>query len=99
MIKDSTPTNAIVLLPSQEACGKIRTQEKAQSLNGGGIGSKFWCEYYLYPRKVVYDKSADRDTAKVNYVAVLGGYGLERLGPEYGNVGGYTVVRLKEKGK
>ena len=98
MIKDSTPETAIVLLPPKDSCHKVRGLEKAQGLNGGGIASKFWCEYYLYPRKVVYSLDHDPDSAKVDYIAVIGGYGLERLGPEYQRTG-YTVVSLKENGK
>lgn len=99
MIRDSTPVDAVILFPPSDTCMKIRTRENAQNLNGGGIGSKLWCEYYLYPRKVVYDKSNDPNEGKVEYLAILAGYGYEKLKTRGYDVTGYTVVSLKDLGK
>jgi len=95
LIKDNTPNNAIILMPRVDTCLSVRKRENAQNLNGGGIGSKLWCQYYLYPRKVVYDGSNDPDLVKANYLAIIGGNGYEKLGKPVKEMVAYTVYQLK----
>lgn len=97
MMRDATPETAIILMPIADTCLKIRAGEKAQSLNGGGIGSKLWCQYYLYPRKVVYQGSLDPDLPNADYVAVLAGHGYERINPTGVGNPGYAVLPLNSK--
>lgn len=99
MIKDSTPVEAVILFPPRDTCAKIRTMEKAQSLNGGGIATKLWVEYYLYPRKVVYENSKDPNEAKADYYAVLASHQFGKLTARGYMVSGYTVVSEKKVGK
>jgi len=95
MIKDATPENAVILFPSQDTCYSVRKREGGQNLSGGGIHVKFWCQYYLYPRKVVYDKTPDPDHSKANYLAIIGGNGYDKLKYPVKEKVDYTVYELK----
>lgn len=99
MIKDSTPVDAIILFPPKDTCAAIRAAEKAQNLNGGGIASKLWCDYYLYPRKVVYESSNDPNESKVDFYAILASHRFKSLMARGYVVNGYTVVSEKKLGK
>lgn len=95
MIKNATPETAVILMPPTDTCWAIRTREKGQTLNGGGIHSKVWSEYYLYPRKLVYKGVKDPDSANVNHVAILAGHGYENLNVPDAEKQGYAVLKIK----
>ncbi|HAR20775.1 MAG TPA: hypothetical protein DCR46_08930 [Cytophagales bacterium] len=95
MIKDATPENAFILMPPSDSCLKVRKSEQAQSLNGGGIHNKIWCEYYLFPRKLVYEGSKDPDISKANYVAIIAGHGYQHLKQPVAERLAYAIYELK----
>ncbi len=95
MIRDATPENAIILFPRQDTCQNIRKREGGQNLSGGGLHVKIWSQYYLYPRRVVYDESKDPDLSKANYLAIVGGNGYDKLKYPVKERIDYTVYELK----
>ena len=95
MLRDATPENAVILMPRSDTCHNVRLREGGQNLSGGGLDIKIWCQYYLYPRKVVYDGSNDPDLSKANYVAIIAGHGYEHLKAPVDEKIAYTVYELK----
>lgn len=95
MIKNATPETAVILMPNVDSCWAIRVRENGQKLNGGGIHNKAWSEYYVFPRKLVYKKQKDVDSARVNYVAIVGGQGYETLNVPDAQKQGYAVIKIK----
>ncbi len=77
-IKQNTPENAVILFPA-----KAQLQEKNQYNIDPNIAGRNWVLHYLYPRQVIY---ADEDYTpllqRVNYIAIVNGYGYEFLNVE-----------------
>lgn len=95
IIKNGTPENATILMPPVQFCNTLRANNKASKLNGGGIQSTLWCEYFLFPRKVVhYDSTRTKEENLQQYLAVLGGWGYGEFQLQ-GNGSGYEVIKLK----
>jgi hypothetical protein len=95
IIKDGTPSNAVILMPPIAVCSDIRTRQKASKLNGGGIQNRIWCDYYLFPRKVVYYDSSNASPINAQYLAVLGGWGYKEFGINPSNRSGFEVIKIK----
>jgi hypothetical protein len=51
------------------------------------IAEKSWASYFVYPRKLVYEKEKETNPlyAKANYVVVLNGWGLDKIHYELQN--------------
>ena len=80
MLKDS-PENAVILMPTRTYIDTIRKQNQAISMNSAGIFNATWSEYFLYPRKIVFEDERDKNPLykKVTHVAILSYRGYEKL--------------------
>jgi hypothetical protein len=73
-LRDHTPSNAIVLLPPKSVIPD--TSEFNQ------INDAEWMEYFLFPRLCVSEDEKDKKPelySKVNYVAIVNGWGYNKL--------------------
>ncbi len=74
MIRDKTPENAVILMPDQDDL-KIPEYAGNNVPQFSLINDKAWAYYFLYPRKLVYDKSDSLDS--------LGGQKNIRKDPDF----------------
>lgn len=80
MLKEA-PENAVIIMPRRSLIDSVRKQNQAFALNSGGIFNGTWSEYFIYPRKVVYedDKAKNPLYKKATHVAILSYSGYEKL--------------------
>jgi len=76
-INEHTPTNAIIIMPPDSVLlknnGKIKLMKE--------ITEKQWASYFVYPRKLVYEKEKSTNPLYENatYVAIVNGWGYDKL--------------------
>ena len=79
MLKES-PENAVILMPRRSFIDSVRKDNQALSMNSAGIFNGTWSEYFLYPRKVVFEDNKQNPLYnKVTHVAILSYKGYEKL--------------------
>ena len=68
ILKDNTPKDAVILMPDQVDLA-LPEGAPANTPKFNLINDKAWCYYFLYPRKLVYDKDDSKDSldGKPNY--------------------------------
>ena len=73
-IKQSTPEDAVILYPSQEAFSK-------KGSPFAHIYNKIYATRFLYPRKLVLESElgVSKYADKINYVAIVNGEGKDKL--------------------
>lgn len=76
-INKNTPTNAVILMPPDSIIDAID-----KNLNMGNLKTPTTVTYFVYPRKVVYEKdeyhySINKD--KVSYIAIVDYYGYQNI--------------------
>lgn len=73
-IKQSTPENAVILYPSQEAFSK-------EGSPFAHIYNKIYATRFLYPRKLVLESEfgVSKYADQINYVAIVNGEGKDKL--------------------
>lgn len=80
LIASKTPDTCSVLMPSDEMIFPEGQKDIFNRKTSWGIKNKAWAKYYLYPRKLIYvDKLTPELLNKVDYVAIINGYGYEYL--------------------
>lgn len=74
-IKQSTPENAVLLYPSQEAFRKEGSPFKQE------IGNKLYATRFLYPRLLVLESELEtsRFADKITHVVIVNGEGKDKL--------------------
>jgi hypothetical protein len=78
-IKSQTPENAVILYPSVE---EFFPKDKNSIFPGNsGVSGKIWALRFLYPRKLVLpsEMETNRYAKDITHVAIVNGYGFERL--------------------
>lgn len=80
-IKNNTPANAIILMPTYSEIYREGEKSDFNTRDSGGIKNKAWATYFLYPRKLVYPDEKDSNPyyEKANYVAIVNFKGYDRL--------------------
>jgi len=80
-VKTNTPENAIILFPPPSITLKDSTPDQPKfRITGGGIYTRLWDQYYLYPRKVVFaSDSTNPLLSKITHVAVVNYWGYDKL--------------------
>ena len=76
-IAQRTPPDAIIIMPPDSLL--LNSQGKTKFHKE--ITEKTWASYFIYPRKLVYEKEKNTNPlyAKANYVLVLNGWGLDKI--------------------
>lgn len=97
-IKKSTPEDAIILMPPNEVI--ISDDSEYQFMKGqGGLKSRNWMLYFLYPRKLVYADETDKltDWAKnATHIVCLNGWGYEKLNYEVTQKQTFQILALSK---
>ena len=82
-IKKNTPENAIILMPPYSALypNKEGFKTEFNTKNAAGVKNKAWATYFLYPRKLVYQKGKDINYLydKITHVAIANYLGYDKL--------------------
>lgn len=78
ILRDSTPENALILMPS-----KSLVEQTDSKLNLKNISNKRYSAYFTYPRKLLYQQITEDSILikeqKYTHVAILKGVGYEKL--------------------
>ena len=92
-VNENTPDDAIILMPPDS----IIQQEGVKSDFDKHMKNKVWVSYFLYPRKVVFEKEKETSTLynKATHLAVINGWGYDRLPHITGNRSKHAVFALK----
>jgi|LWDU01.1.fsa_nt_gi hypothetical protein len=81
-IADNTPENAIILMPPDSIIfpkkGRIFFNK---SMKSASIRNKSWASYFVYPRKLVYEKINENSkyVDKATHVAIVNHWGYHKL--------------------
>ncbi len=91
-ISDNTPEDAIILMPPDS----IIQQDGVDSDFDRYMKNKVWVSYFLYPRKVVFEKEKETSPiyAKATHLAVINGWGYDRLPHITGNRSKHAVFAI-----
>jgi hypothetical protein len=89
-IKSNTPDTAVILMPPSKI---LLSDSNYQFLTGlGGIKSKIWTMYFLYPRQLIYE--SDKPLPKPNYVFCFNKWGYDQLNYTVTNRQAYEVLPI-----
>ncbi|MFN8276150.1 MAG: hypothetical protein U0T84_01580 [Chitinophagales bacterium] len=88
-VKNQTPENAVVLLP---------TKAMLKEAGFKSVVDLPWATYFLYPRKVVYedDKSTDPKYAQATHLVSINGWGLDKLNYQPQQPQAFMVLPIKK---
>lgn len=77
MIRDNTPTNAVILFPPP----LIVSQKTSYLTLRYEFSMKPWVSHFLYPRTVVYEQEKGKNPfyEKAQYILILHGWGYDHL--------------------
>ncbi|MDR2929005.1 MAG: hypothetical protein LBV41_12525 [Cytophagaceae bacterium] len=70
-VRDNTPDTAVILFPKRDVILKQPTKFNDAELSG------VWISSFIYPRKAVID--SDASTENITHIAVMNGWGYDRL--------------------
>lgn len=92
-IKNNTPDTAIILMPPDS----IIFPSKGKSEFNKYITRKVWCSYIIYPRKIVYEREKHISPLydNVTHVAIINGWGYNKLTYRVNNRSNYTIMPIK----
>jgi hypothetical protein len=92
-VRDNTPEDAVILFPGFDAF----FPEGQKSNFTGEPYNKLWCLNTLYPRKIVYVQETDNpDANKITHVAIVNGWGYDKLNYEVQQKTQYAVFPLNQ---
>ena len=76
-IAQRTPPDAVIIMPPDS----LLLNSKGKTKFHKEIAEKSWASYFVYPRKLVYEKEKDTNPlyAKANFVLVYNGWGLDKI--------------------
>lgn len=97
LLKNNTPENAIILMPSKNDLfpeGEATEFEKGAA----GVHNKAWASYFLYPRILVYQEEQHTNPlyAKVTHIAIANYRGYDKLGYEIKSKEKYAVLPITQ---
>jgi len=88
-LKKNTPENAVILMPADSALFPqgVKSEFTKESYS---VRNKAWATYFLYPRKIVYEKELLKSpyASQITHVAIANYRGYERLN--------YSVVKKQK---
>ncbi|MBN2280026.1 MAG: hypothetical protein JXQ65_05560 [Candidatus Marinimicrobia bacterium] len=80
LILRATPDTAVILMPSDDELFPENVKSVFNKSTAAGLKNKAWSTYFLYPRKLVYEKEPDNpDMAQIDYVCIVNGLGYHKL--------------------
>jgi hypothetical protein len=90
MLRDSTPSNAVILMPPDSIFFPGDTTSRFNPL----IRNRRWVAYFIYPRKIVYEEEKDSLALykNVTHVAVVNYWGYGQAASAKGERKRYTVL-------
>lgn len=90
MLRDSTPADAVILMPPDSILFPDDTTSRFNPL----VGNRRWVAYFIYPRKIVYEDEKDSLALykDVTHVAVVNYWGYQQAAPVRGERKRYTVL-------
>lgn len=76
-IVNHTPPDAIIIMPPDTVLLNSKSKIKFHK----EVLEKNWASYFVYPRKLVYEKEKNTNPLyeKANYVVVFNGWGLDKI--------------------
>lgn len=77
-IVEKTPENAVVLFPSSKIIDTVRKVNKLPNRNEN-LMSKDWDEYFIFPRRIIFEEQKSISKIKPTHALILGGMGYENL--------------------
>ena len=94
-LKENTPPDAVILLPSKEAF----YPEGAERIFSGEPYNKLWATRFLYPRRVVLPSELGKTpwSQKITHVAIVNGVGYEYLNYDVDHKVAHTVLPVHPK--
>ena len=93
-INENTPDTAVILMPPDSV---ILHQNGRYKFNKY-LKNKSWCSYLVYPRKLVYEREKTSAPLynKVTHVAIINGWGYDKLGYKVNKRVPLTVLPIKD---
>ncbi len=102
-IKKNTPEDAVILMPPLSALypEKERIKTEFNTKSAAGVKNKAWATYFLYPRKLVYQKEKDSNYLynKVTHVAIANYWGYDQLNYPTAKKQKYSIMPLNKLGE
>ena len=94
-VKESTPENAVILLPGKEAF----YPEGEERIFSGEPYNKLWAIRFLYPRRVIIPSELGKTpwSEKITHVAIVNGRGYEYLDYEVEQKAPHAVLPMHLK--
>lgn len=94
-LKESTPPNAVILLPSKEAF----FPEGQERVFSGEPYNKLWATRFLYPRRVILTSELGKTpwSQKITHVAIANGIGYEYLNYEVPQKAPFAILPIHPK--
>lgn len=88
-LKNQTPDSAIILMPPDSLLRRDEDPFKQ-------LSNKAYCKYFVYPRKLVYERDKDTDPlyGKATHIAVFDYWGYQKLGYMPQNRQQYGIIPL-----
>jgi len=90
MLRDSTPADAVILMPPDSIFFPDDTTSRFNPL----VRNRRWVSYFIYPRKIVYEEEKDSLALykNVTHVAVVDYWGYQQAASIAGERKRYTVL-------
>lgn len=94
-LKENTPPDAVILLPSQEAF----YPEGQERIFSGEPYNKLWATRFLYPRRVIIPSELGKTpwSRKITHVAIVNGIGYEYLDYDVEHKAAHTILPVHPK--
>ena len=99
-ISKNTPTDAVILFPELKTFFPEGQKSDFNNRGAWGVKNKAWSTYFLYPRKVVYEyeRTSSPDYSRITHVAIVNGWGYERLNYAVSNKQKYHILPISAEG-
>lgn len=97
-LKKNTPENAVIIMPPDSVIHPGDESGDFNNLDLSSITSKIWTSYFVYPRKLVYEreKSTNPLYSEATHVAVINYWGYEKLDYNVSEREKYIVMPIKK---
>lgn len=94
-LKENTPPDAVILLPSQKAF----YPEGQERIFSGEPFNKLWATRFLYPRRVIIPAELGKTpwSQKITHVAIVNGIGYEYLDYDVEHKAAHTILPVHPK--
>jgi hypothetical protein len=97
-LKVNTPEDAVILMPPSEVLFPEGKKSDFNTKGSWGVKNKAWATYFVYPRKLVYDKEKEINPyhEKINFIAIANFWGYEKLEYSVSKKQKYLVLPVKK---